>query len=272
MSQQVLKQHGRSFYFASQFMGHEDAAIAARLYALCRQIDDLADETADRHALALLQSAIEQRDITHPMVAEYLSLAPGMPSAPLQQLVAGAISDLGEVAIADLAELLVYAHQVAGTVGQMMCAIYQVSDPRADAHAVALGQAMQMTNIARDVVTDAKMGRRYLPAQWVGELTGPAIVHPHEVDRRRLKSGIEQLLDLADEYYEFGLEGLGYLPPRVALTVEVAARVYREIGMRLRQSGMDVWAGRAVVPQVDKVLIGANCALGWALQNRAGRR
>ena len=51
-----------------------------------------------------------------------------------------------------------------------MCNILNNEDPRAKAHAVDLGIAMQLTNIARDVVEDAKMGRRYLPGEWVNHL------------------------------------------------------------------------------------------------------
>ena len=206
-----LKKHGRSFYFASRFLGPQDTQRAAGLYGICRQIDDLADETQDRAALTDLKDHLSRRDTSHPLVAEYFHLSPDMPAQPLIDLIEGALSDLDWVALDSQDQLEHYAYQVAGTVGLMMCGVFGVRDPRAVSHAVALGQAMQLTNIARDLVTDAKMGRRYMPSQWCGDLTPAEIVHPSRQQRESLQQGLVLMLNRADELYEHGFAGLKYL-------------------------------------------------------------
>ena len=82
-----------------------------------------------------------------------------------------------------------------------MCRILDCEHARADHFAIDLGIAMQLTNIARDVLEDAKMGRRYLPASWV-DLT-PAQLASAESEYKNLTSqAIKKLLQLADEYYK----------------------------------------------------------------------
>ena len=266
-----LKKHGRSFYFASRFLGPQDTARAAGLYGICRQIDDLADETQDRAALADLKDHLARRDASHPLVAEYFSLSPDMPSQPLIDLIDGALSDLDWVAFESQDQLEHYAYQVAGTVGLMMCGVFGVRDPNAVSHAVALGQAMQLTNIARDLVTDAKMGRRYMPAQWCGDLSPTEIVHPSAEQRAAMQQGLVLMLNRADELYQHGFAGLQYLPPRVRLAIRIAAQVYREIGVRLQQQGLDPWAGRTVVPGVDKALLAIQSSFTWWRFDRNAR-
>lgn len=266
-----LKKHGRSFYFASRFLGRQDTERAAGLYGICRQIDDLADETQDRAALAELKQHLVRRDTSHPLVAEYFQLASDMPAQPLIDLIDGALSDLDGVAFESPDQLEHYAYQVAGTVGLMMCGVFGVRDPKAASHAVALGQAMQLTNIARDLVADAKMGRRYLPSQWCGDLTTAEIVHPTDEQRVAMQHGLLLMLQRADEFYEHGFSGLKYLPPGARLAIRVAAQVYREIGVRLQQQGLDPWAGRTIVPGVDKAILALQSSFTWWRFDRSAR-
>jgi phytoene synthase len=266
-----LKKYGRSFYFASRFLGSQDTARAAGLYGICRWIDDLADETQDRAALTDLKDHLARRDASHPMVAEYFSLSPDMPSQPLIDLIDGALSDLDWVAFESQDQLEHYAYQVAGTVGLMMCGVFGVRDPNAVSHAVALGQAMQLTNIARDLVTDAKMGRRYMPSQWCGDLSPTEIVHPSAEQREAMQQGLVLMLNRADELYQHGFAGLQYLPPRVRLAIRIAAQVYREIGVRLQQQGLNPWAGRTVVPGVAKALLAIQSSFTWWRFDRNAR-
>ena len=73
-------------------------------------------------------------------------------------------------------DLICYSYQVAGTVGVMMCDALQCHNEKAKLFAIDLGIAMQLTNIARDVLEDAKMGRRYLPGSWVNQASPEEIV------------------------------------------------------------------------------------------------
>ncbi|MEM6902648.1 MAG: squalene/phytoene synthase family protein, partial [Pseudomonadota bacterium] len=121
-------------------------------------------------------------------------------------------------------------------------------------HAIDLGIAMQLTNIARDVAEDATLGRRYLPASWV-DVSPSAILNPSRVQAKQVQDAIARLLDLAEVYYSSGRAGLDYLPGKARTGIAVAAAVYREIGIRLHARGCDHRLGRVVVPRWRKALV-----------------
>ena len=106
-----------------------------------------------------------------------------------------------------------------------------------------------MTNIARDVLDDARAGRLYLPLEWLRE----AGIEPADValpaHRERLAGVARRLLDEAERYYASGDQGLKSLPLRSAWAVAVAGGVYREIGRLVRARGAAAWDVRAVVPR-----------------------
>ena len=274
----VLRVHGRTFHFASHLLGPTHAKRAATLYAFCRYVDNLADDANDPHAarLALAKVADALRDgrANDPWTDALLSLqsSTGMKIAPALELVAGVASDLEPVRIPDEGALLHYAYQVAGTVGLMMCAVLDVDDPRARPFAIDLGIAMQLTNIARDVGEDARMGRRYLPASWVGEVPADAIAAPDAALQRTLCAGTQRLLVLADRYYASGFSGLPMLPVRARLAILVAARMYQAIGTRIAANGYRSWDRRAALGSTAKAGQAVRSLLNFAVSPRLHRQ
>jgi phytoene synthase len=239
-------------------MSKAHAARATRLYALCRYLDDLSDEATSQDeakvALTAARQAIETGNTTNPVLRDGLDLMRecAIEASIVLELIHGISSDLEPVRMANEAELLCYSYRVAGTVGLMMCRVLDVTDPAALAHAVDLGIAMQLTNISRDISEDAEAGRRYLPATLVGELAPAELISPTESLQPLVRSSLENLLDLADQFYQSGELGLPYLPFRARCGILVAARVYGAIGTRLRQRNCDFWTGRVVVSDWEK--------------------
>ncbi|MGB0473957.1 MAG: phytoene/squalene synthase family protein [Porticoccaceae bacterium] len=264
-SKQVLARHGKSFYWASLFLGHTLANRAARLYEFCRFVDDIADgDLPHRHeTLADIKHSLEVKDSAASSEVEaFLELASevNIPMQAATELLDGMLLDQQPTAVKDEAELLRYCHAVAGTVGLMMCRILDCQHPRADHFAIDLGVAMQLTNIARDVLEDAKMGRRYLPQQWVNisaaELATGDINH-----HQPTAVAIGKLLDLADKYYVSALLGIQLLPFRSRFSITVALRVYRQIGVLLRRRKLAWWQGRVVVGKLEKILLSLCCVI-----------
>lgn len=259
----ILRQKGRSFYWARALLKREHAARATRLYSLCRYLDDLADEAtsvpAAKAALDDVKSAVMRGQSQHPVVQDGLMLMSECRIDPrvVCQLIDGVSSDLATVAIADMDELLRYCYQVAGTVGLMMSNVLGTHDPAALPHAVDLGIAMQLTNICRDVQADAAAGRRYLPASIVGDLPATALVHPASAIQPQLQACVSQLLLTAERYYRSGEMGLCYLPAGARVGMLTAARIYREIGVSLAQHDCRFWRGRVVVSPARKVVVTA---------------
>ena len=262
--EKILATSGESFFWARRFLGKKMGHDAAVLYSFCRVLDDMADgDLPDGFEhLSSIQASLEKGEwndhalLRHhaPMVNEY-----NLPKDVIASLVEGLMDDQAdEVLLPDEESLIQYAYKVAGTVGLLMCEILNNSDPKAKPHAVDLGIAMQLTNIARDVVEDARMGRRYLPGSWVGNMSPEDIVDaaldPYGPDGVQITRAVERLLDLAESYYASGRAGLAYLPARAHFSIGVAAKVYRQIGRQLLRS-KDSWHGkRQVTSKGSKML------------------
>ena len=276
VAEQTLARKGRSFHWARRFLDPAHADRTTRLYGFCRRVDDLADE-AQSHDSA--HAALDRvgRDLragvsTDPLTVDAIRLFDECEIAvdvPLL-LIAGVTSDLDPVRIGTEDELLRYCYRVAGTVGLMMCATLDVTDPEALPHAIDLGIAMQLTNLCRDVFEDALAGRRYLPASLVGAIEPERLVAPDPEDHRRAQAAMLKLLDLADRYYASGEDGLWYLPARARYAILVAGRVYRSIGLRLRRRAPAAWERRAVVPATAKAAISVG-ALLWLPSRTRGQ-
>lgn len=255
----VLARHGRTFRLAGRLLPRAMLCCAAELYAFCRAVDDMADEGVDSEAaragLLRLRRAVLAGDASHPLAAQLFALQASTEAA--LALIDTVLSDLGPVRVADEAALLRYAYGVAGTVGLQMCAVLGVDDPCAAPHAIDLGVAMQLTNIARDVAEDAVQDRLYLPAAWLPPGLQPAGVMdaPSPVF-----AAVQQVLARADRRYRSAERGFHHLPPRVRPAIRSAARLYEEIGLRvLRQGPGYLHAGRCVVPLPRKLVLLAGC-------------
>ena len=246
----VLKEKGKSFYWAQKLLRREQALNAALLYAVCRQIDDLVDE-ADSPELAR-KNLQEFRQET--LNSEFF-IKTRIPVPAFLELTYGVESDLDVVAIRTEAELIHYCYQVAGTVGIMMCKVLQVNDPRAIQHASDLGIAMQLTNICRDVKDDARLERRYLPESMVGNISLRELESPSLAQLPALNRTISTLLTLADHYYQSGEMGLCYLPFRSRFAILVAARLYRAIGVKLAKNGGNYWNARIALHPFQKLSV-----------------
>ena len=261
---QVLARHGKSFYWASKFLGVELADRAARLYQFCRYVDDLADgDLPDRQeSLEDIRARLAGKKIAAgPEIEAFIALANSnnILLNAASELLDGMLSDQNPTAVADEAELLRYCHAVAGTVGLMMCRVLNCEEPRADSFAIDLGVAMQLTNISRDVLEDAKMGRRYLPASWANftpAQIAKAGLEDEDTDcREQVAHGIARLLDLSEQYYASALLGIRLLPFRSRLSIAIALRVYRQIGWVLRRRNLAWWQGRVMVTGGEKALL-----------------
>lgn len=274
----VLREHGRTFTWARRFLGRRHAERATRLYALCRHLDDLADEATDEDAAAAdlrrVRGELAAGCSEDPLVAAVLRQFGGNPAArdAAVSLVDGVLKDLGGVAFASDRELTRYCYRVAGTVGVMMCRVLDQPDPRAAPFAVDLGIAMQLTNIARDVHEDAVRGRRYLPADMVGGANAPALAALASDDlRAKVTDARRRLLERAERYYESGRRGLAFLPLRARFAILIAAENYRAIGGRIRASG-DAAERRAVLPTAAKIWVTARAVALAALRPSFWRR
>jgi len=258
----VLARHGRSFHLASHFLPRFARDDAALLYAFCRYVDDIADESPDpdqaSEGLRAIRSdlhAFHPRDeLVHALVERARVTRLDLEAA--DQLVEGVSSDLSEVRIPDDRALLRYCYRVAGTVGIMMCAVLRVRNPRAIHFAIDLGIGMQLTNICRDVLEDATMGRVYLPeTRLLAAGTSPEALQRKEADPAAVTTVVRDLLALAEQYYASADRGMRAIPMPARAAILVASRVYRAIGLRLLSiHGGNPLHGRTIVPRFGRLV------------------
>ena len=257
----ILAAKGKSFYWARHLLGARHSSRATRLYRFCRYVDDLADEdqsvASAKKNIAALRDSILSGSTEDVVVQDGITLINDcqIDKRVVLDLIAGVCSDTELVRMADEAHLIQYCYQVAGTVGLMMCKVLDVDHPKAEAFAIDLGMAMQLTNVCRDIQADALVDRRYIPSALVDGLAPSELIEPSDAHKKMVKQAVATLLNLADDYYQSGEQGLSYLPFRARLSILVAARIYREIGQKLRRQECEYWHQRIVVSKAKKLML-----------------
>lgn len=250
-----IKKHGKSFYWASFFLPKRNKKIASELYSICRFFDDLADENDDDQTKWLSEEFKKiNDDLNHPINIFFRSN--NISIEVLGDLINGLIKDQKKVRIKNEKELIEYSYQVAGTVGLMMSPIIMVNDNKANKHAIDLGIAMQLTNIARDIYDDALMNRIYLPQDWIENieieelrynLFGKKLFHIEEATRK--------IIELSETYYKNGFAGMKYIPVKTRLAIFFAAKIYRAIGQKIKKKGYKYSSERVYVTKFEKLLV-----------------
>jgi phytoene synthase len=273
-----MARNSRSFHFAAAFMRRAERERTARVYAWCRFIDDLADATGDAAvAEAQLDTWLECSHGAYggqpsgiPLIDRVMGemAERGVPFTYAWHLAQGVRSDLRFVAHRDLDELRLYAYRVAGVVGQWLSELHGVRDPWMLQRAAALGQAMQITNIVRDVGEDWDHGRLYIPGELLERhgLSASDIgalrqgLRPLDDDYRNL---LEEMMSVATREYVAAREAIPHLPAGFRGAVAVAAAVYEGIHDAVRRNGYDNLRRRAVTTTARKVVRAAGAL--WSL-------
>jgi phytoene synthase len=270
----VMAASGKTFFQAAGLLPRAVRGRVISLYAFCRYVDDLADESTqsveDRsrqlHRLQHALAGAQNEEPTQPWTA----LANSLQLSPLSRWAA---SELVGAARADLCQeqpkheraLISYAFGVAGTVGLMMAEVLGARKQGTRA-AVELGIAMQLSNIARDVAQDFRAGRVYLPASWIGRAEVRRALTGHDESAQELlRASTLRLLKLADAYYRSAFRGFWTLPWRVRWSILAAAMCYREIGVSVGRDVERSWRRRTVVPRWRKLILIAAAAVRMLL-------
>jgi phytoene synthase len=253
---QLMRGGSKTFFAASRLLPPRMREASIALYAFCRVADDLVDEgEGGADNLGVLSARLDgiyagrpEDHVEDRALAAVVSLY-RLPRPLLDALLEGFAWDAQERRYESLQDVQDYGARVAGSVGAMMAWLMGARDAQTLARACELGVAMQLTNICRDVGTDARMGRLYLPRQWLRE----ADVDPDAWLARpectpALQSVVDRLLKEADRLYAQASMGIAQLPADCRPAIAAARLVYAEIGQQLRRDGLNPVQHRAVVP------------------------
>lgn len=271
----ALLAHGsRTFLAASRLLPAAVRDPACALYAFCRLADDEVDgQTAGGPALATSQTRSQQdsqaaasqavQRLQQRLQAIYAG-RPGpsaadralavvvrrfnIPAVLPEALIEGFAWDVADRRYETLHELQAYAARVAGTVGAMMALLMGVRSAAGLARACDLGVAMQLSNIARDVGEDARLGRLYLPRQWLREAgINPDAWLAAPQHSPALGAVVQRLLREADALYARVDAGVATLPLACRPGINAARFLYAQIGLEVERQGLNAVDRRAVL-------------------------
>ena len=243
MNNDLLKSHAKSFYWASFFLSKKIYSKCSALYSFCRTLDDIAD-SSDELKIKKINFEKFKHDFINKKFDNLIVKAMwkvmddvNISKKVVFDLFDGVETDLNEnVRIKTKKDLLVYSYRVAGTVGLMMSKILKVDNKEALKGAIDLGIAMQLTNIARDVVEDKKRNREYIDYNFIT---------------------IKKTIDNAEIFYEKSFVAISGIPIKSRFSVIIARRVYKKIGdYILKEKNIENYskAGKIYVPIIGKII------------------
>ena len=251
-----IKSEGKSFYWASFFLPKKNRIAASRLYSICRYLDDVADNSK-LDTSSQIKNIFNQIKENESSEINIFLKKNNINLGILKDLIDGLISDQQNVRVTDEKELIDYSYKVAGTVGLMMLPIINTKDAEARKHAIDLGIAMQLTNIARDVYEDAKMNRLYLPKEWLGQVSISDLIDNKLDDQKKrlIELSIKNLIELSDKFYANGFSGMKFIPLRTRLAIFFAAKIYKGIGEKIKSGGYVYKLERVYLNKLEKLWI-----------------
>ncbi len=260
--QQKAAQSGSSFYYSFLFLPPERRRAITALYAFCREVDDVVDETSDPQVahttLAWWRKEVAQTLAGHPTHPVTQALQPcldtyGLRGDHLLAVIDGMEMDLTQTRYLDFIALERYCWHVASVVGLMSARIFGYTDERTLQYAEKLGLAFQLTNIIRDVGEDARRGRIYLPVSELQQFGVPA----SDILNAKHSEAFERLMrfqcERAQGYYDEAFALLPSQDRRAQRAGLIMASIYRAILVEIERDGYRVLQHRISLTPLRKL-------------------
>ncbi len=255
---------GSSFYYSFLYLPRERRRAITALYAFCREVDDVVDETSDaqlaatklawwRQEIGLLFDGKPQHPVSRalqPAIAAY-----GVTAARLNEIIDGMQMDLTQTRYLDFAGLERYCYHVAGVVGILAAGIFGYRDARTLEYARRLGIAFQLTNIIRDVGEDARKNRIYLP---IADLQQFGVGAADLLQARHSEAFVALMRFQAERARGYYREAMAALPAgdrRAQRPGLIMAAIYRALLDEIERDGFQVLSARTSLTPLRKFWI-----------------
>lgn len=259
--EEIIAANSKSFYKSFSMLPKESRKAVWAIYAFCRTVDDIVDEGADPTA----QLTLFKQEFHDFLNGDFNSMNPmwlalsdvfhnyDMDEEAFKSMIKGQEMDLQHRHFQTLQDVLGYSYHVASSVGLMLLPVLA---PRKTGvlkeGAIALGYAMQITNILRDIDEDLQMGRLYLPAE---------LMEKHNLGLGDLRRKVvtpafvsvwEEMANEAEHQYRKAFETINEYPVSSRIPVKGAGMVYREILTTIRRKDYNVFGQKHFVPDQSK--------------------
>jgi phytoene synthase len=262
--QQKAAASGSSFYYSFLFLPPERRRAITALYAFCREVDDVVDETSDpqlaatklawwRLEVANLFAEKPQHPVTKALSACKNEFS--ITAERLNEIIDGMEMDLTQTRYLDWPGLERYCYRVASVVGLLAAGIFGYRDARTLEYARNLGIAFQLTNIIRDVGEDARKNRIYLPMDDLKKFGVPAsdILNAKETEDFRKLLAFEA--SRAKQFYEKAFQSLAPVDRRAQRPGLIMAAIYRALLEEIERDGFHVLTGKTSLTPLRKFWI-----------------
>ena len=269
----ITRIHAKTFYMATRFLPYKKQRSIFAMYGWCRCLDDLVDEAEDlmhdkkineqeifgrlEHFSKKLVNTYRGEEQNDPILIAFsntLNMYDISIEMPLL-LIEGVKMDLTKNRYNNFEELYDYSYKVASVVGLMTSKVFGYEDESALEYAEALGIAMQLTNILRDVGEDLDRGRVYLPENELRSFN----ISIDELKNRELSDKFIEFMKFqisrARDYYEKADIGIEMLSKDSRLPVMLARENYSRILDKIEENNYNVFDKRAYLNSTEKLTI-----------------
>jgi phytoene synthase len=258
--ERITASHSKSFFLASALLPEEKRSAVRALYAFCRVVDDIVDESdvADKESRLAYWKRIVQSGVAPAgdlVAAAWVDTLARyhIPRIYALQLIEGVARDLAQARYQSFSDLATYCYGVASTVGLMSMYIIGFKSKEALPYALKLGVALQLTNILRDLGEDFRNGRIYLPEEeliahglWVDDLEQGIVT---EDWRAFMRFQIERTRKLYAEAWG----GIKFLDRTGQFAIAAASGLYEGILDDIEAHDYDVFTRRASLSGWEKL-------------------
>ena len=261
------KQSGSNFYYSFLFLPRPRREAMYTIYALCKMVDSAVDEPAPGsdplEVLATWRAEVSAAYQGQPTLPVTISLAAHLkefdiPEQLIQELISGVEMDLTTNRYATFSDLYPYCYRVASVVGLICLKIFKTQSPKAEDYAVNLGLAFQLTNMLRDLYSDAQENRVYLPQEdfkrfgyseenLLNQESTPALTEFMKFECARARS-----------YYQQAHDILQTLPPsdqKALVVAEIMRGVYSTILHKIEAQNYPVFGPRTRISSFQRLTI-----------------
>ena len=259
-----VRSAGTSFYQGMRMLPRDRRLAMYAIYAFCREVDDIVDQpappaekqarlTAWRVRIADLYRGQADGAIGRVLLPAIHRF--GLREADFLSVIDGMAMDAGAPIVApDLGTLDRYCDHVAGAVGRLSVRTFGDASPAADRVADALGRALQLTNILRDLAEDARAGRLYLPREWLDEAGVPRDP-AGALACARIGAVCARVAALAHQHFATAAAAMRDCDRRAMRPARLMGATYGALLRRIERRGWDHPADRISLPAWQKLWI-----------------